>query len=199
MDTNALTQLHDLLSKEILSQKEFDEQKKRLLSEDSQTFDIDVEQLEKLYDLFKKQAINQTEFSQQKQLVLSGKELSRKEAPVQKANSDVEQRLNMFILSNSKKFNFASIELIKNKVKTDPKKLETLMYSDFKDPDILLIVSIGAGFLGVDRFMLGQAGFGVLKILLNLFFFFIPFIIDLFLIRGATRKVNDEQVLQRLI
>ena len=36
---------------------------------------------------------------------------------------------------------------------------------EFKDPTTLLIISIFLGTLGVDRFMLGDIGMGILKLL----------------------------------
>lgn len=41
----------------------------------------------------------------------------------------------------------------------------TLQSIEFKDPTTLLIISILVGSLGVDRFMLGETGMGVLKLL----------------------------------
>ena len=60
-----------------------------------------------------------------------------------------------------------------------------------KDPTTSLIISILAGSLGIDRFMIGDTGLGVGK-LLTCGGLGIWTIIDWFLIMGATREKNME-------
>lgn len=59
----------------------------------------------------------------------------------------------------------------------------------FKDPTIILIVSLLVGSLGVDRFMLGDTGLGIGK-LLTCGGLGIWTIIDWFSIMGVTREKN---------
>jgi TM2 domain-containing membrane protein YozV len=61
----------------------------------------------------------------------------------------------------------------------------------FKEPTTSLIVSILGGSLGIDRFMIGDTGMGIGK-LLTCGGFYIWTIIDWFLIMGATREKNME-------
>lgn len=49
--------------------------------------------------------------------------------------------------------------------KANDETLLTLQACELKDPTILLIISILLGGLGIDRFMLGDTGMGVLKLL----------------------------------
>ena len=67
----------------------------------------------------------------------------------------------------------------------------------FKDPTISLIVSILAGNLGIDRFIIGDTGLGIGK-LLTCGGLGIWAIIDWFLIMGATREKNMEKLQQTL-
>ena len=62
---------------------------------------------------------------------------------------------------------------------------------------MVLIVSIFAGTLGIDRFMIGDTGLGIGK-LLTCGGFGVWAIIDLFLIMGATREKNMQKLAQAL-
>ena len=65
---------------------------------------------------------------------------------------------------------------------------------ELKDPVVILIISIFLGGLGIDRFMIGDIGLGVLK-LLTFGVFGIFTIIDWFLISGRTKEKNFNQVM----
>jgi TM2 domain-containing membrane protein YozV len=62
---------------------------------------------------------------------------------------------------------------------------------NLKDPTTSLIVSILGGQLGIDRFIIGDTGMGVGK-LLTCGGMGIWAIVDWFLIMGRTREVNFE-------
>jgi TM2 domain-containing membrane protein YozV len=66
-----------------------------------------------------------------------------------------------------------------------------------KDPSTVLIISILAGSLGIDRFMLGDTGVGVGK-LITCGGFGIWTIIDWFQIQKATREKNLIKIQQFL-
>ena len=59
----------------------------------------------------------------------------------------------------------------------------------YKNPQTLLIVSIFLGHFGVDRFMLGETGLGIAK-LLTCGGLGIWTIVDWFLIMGKTKESN---------
>ncbi|MDO5564411.1 MAG: TM2 domain-containing protein [Eubacteriales bacterium] len=60
---------------------------------------------------------------------------------------------------------------------------------DYKDPTTMTIISIFVGGLGVDRFMLGETGMGVLKLLTG-GVCGILWLIDLFSIGKKTKEFN---------
>ena len=71
----------------------------------------------------------------------------------------------------------------------DDSKWPTLQMQQYKDPTTYIIVSLLGGSLGIDRFMLGDTGLGVGK-LLTCGGLGIWTIIDWFMIMPATREKN---------
>lgn len=108
------------------------------------------------------------------------------------------QKVDMFIMSNGKYFEGHHVMQIRDKLLSlDDSKWGVIQTQQFKDPTTSLIVSILAGSLGIDRFMIGDTGLGIGK-LITCGGFGIWTIIDWFLIMGATREKNLEK-LQRSI
>lgn len=106
------------------------------------------------------------------------------------------QKVDMFIMSNNKFFEATQIPAIKNAlVNLDDTKWDQVQAIQFKDPTTSIIVSILAGSLGIDRFMIGDTGLGIGK-LLTCGGFGIWAIVDLFLIMGATREKNMAKLQQ---
>ncbi|WP_394334130.1 TM2 domain-containing protein [Kordia jejudonensis] len=101
-------------------------------------------------------------------------------------------------MTNSKFFEGHQINAIREKlIAMDDSKWAMLSTIQFKDPTTTLIVSILAGSLGIDRFMIGDTGLGVGK-LLTCGGFGIWAIIDWFMIQGATREKNMQKIRQFL-
>jgi TM2 domain-containing membrane protein YozV len=104
------------------------------------------------------------------------------------------QKVDMFLMTNGKYFESHQINMIRERLlAVDDSKWAMLSTIQFKDPTTSLIVSIVGGGLGIDRFMIGDTGIGVAK-LLTLGGCGIWSIIDLFLIQGATRTKNFEAI-----
>ena len=77
-----------------------------------------------------------------------------------------QQKIDMFVMANQKYFPAEKIVFLKEKIKNiDKEKFALISTIDFKDPTTLLLVSLFLGGLGIDRFMLGDTGLGVLKLL----------------------------------
>jgi len=75
-------------------------------------------------------------------------------------------KVEMFIATSGQKFPAEKLIEIKQKLEQmDDNKFMVLQSMQLKDPTTLLIISLLAGSLGVDRFMLGEAGLGVAKLL----------------------------------
>lgn len=101
-----------------------------------------------------------------------------------------ENKVNLFVLTMGKLFPNNKLLLIKEKLEnSDDSKLILVQSMDYKDPTTLLLFSIFLGHFGVDRFMLGQVGIGIVK-LLTLGGCGIWTIIDWFLISDLTKKWN---------
>lgn len=76
------------------------------------------------------------------------------------------QKVDMYIMTNQKYFPEEKIMYLKEKLTAMPEeKFGMISTVELKDPTTLLLVSIFLGGLGIDRFMLGDTGMGVLKLL----------------------------------
>ena len=107
-----------------------------------------------------------------------------------------QNRIDMFIASMGEKFPGEKLMLMSDQLsKIEDNKLIVIQSMDYKDPTTLLIISIFVGHLGIDRFMLGQTGLGIGK-LLTCGGFGIWTIIDWFTIKNATKEYNYQKFLQ---
>lgn len=108
------------------------------------------------------------------------------------------QKVDMFIMSNGKFFESHQMNMIRERLLAlDDSKWAMLSITQFKDPTTTLIVSILAGSLGIDRFMIGDTGLGIGK-LITCGGLGIWAIIDWFMIQKATREKNMQKIQQFL-
>ncbi|GEL09325.1 TM2 domain-containing protein [Flavobacterium glycines] len=108
------------------------------------------------------------------------------------------QKVDMFIMTNAKFFESHHLNSIRDRlINLDDSKWPLISTLQLKDPTTSLIVSILAGSLGIDRFIIGDTGLGVGK-LLTCGGFGIWAIIDWFMIQGATREKNMQKLQQFL-
>ena len=77
----------------------------------------------------------------------------------------------------------------------EPQKANMILAQDYKDPTIALIISAIIGAYGIDRFYIGDTMMGILK-LLTAGGCGIWWIIDIFLIMGATKEKNYQKFVQ---
>lgn len=100
------------------------------------------------------------------------------------------QKVDMFMMTNGKFFESHHVMQIRDRLLAiDDSKWGVIQTLQFKDPTTILIVSLLGGSLGIDRFMIGDTGLGVGK-LLTCGGLGIWGIIDWFMIMGATREKN---------
>jgi TM2 domain-containing membrane protein YozV len=101
-----------------------------------------------------------------------------------------QNKIDMFIATMNEKFEFNTHMAIREQLaKLDDSKFAYLQSLNYKNPQTLLIVSIFLGHFGVDRFMLGETGLGIAK-LLTCGGLGIWTIVDWFLIMGKTKESN---------
>lgn len=109
-----------------------------------------------------------------------------------------QQKVDMFLMSYGKYFEGFQIMAIRERMlKLDDAKSPQLLAANLKDPTTMLIVSLIGGHFGIDRFMLGEVGLGVAK-LLTCGGLGIWTIVDWFLVMGRTREINMQRLQQVL-
>jgi len=109
-----------------------------------------------------------------------------------------QSKIDIFLATNSQKFHPYQLEEIRSQLSRLDDSKGTILFSvDFKDPTTLLIISILAGPLGIDRFMLNDTMMGVLK-LLTCGGLGIWTIVDWFLIQNKTKDYNFQLFMQTL-
>ncbi|MBE6921391.1 MAG: TM2 domain-containing protein [Ruminococcaceae bacterium] len=75
-------------------------------------------------------------------------------------------KIDMYVMTNQKYLPAEKIVFIKEKLKNvDEERFALISSVEFKDPTTILLISLFLGTFGVDRFMLGETGMGVLKLL----------------------------------
>ena len=109
-----------------------------------------------------------------------------------------QQKVDMFLMSYGKYFEGFHLMAIRERMlKIDDAKSTQLLAANLKDPTTMLIVSLIGGHFGVDRFLLGEVGLGVAK-LLTCGGLGIWTVVDWFLVMGHTREINMQRLQQVL-
>lgn len=109
-----------------------------------------------------------------------------------------QNKIDMYIMTNQKYFPAEKIMYLKDKLRTmDEEKFSLISTIELKDPTTLLLVSLFLGGLGVDRFMLGDTGMGVLKLLTGGCCGILT-IIDWFTVQGRTKELNFNKLMALL-
>lgn len=108
------------------------------------------------------------------------------------------QKVDLFMLTNGKFFPEQQLPFIRERLLDLDEGKTTLVQSmQFKDPTIVLILSLFLGAYGVDRFYLGDTGLGIGK-LITCGGVGIWAIIDWFLIMNACREKNMARLMATL-
>ena len=104
-------------------------------------------------------------------------------------------RLDMYIMTNQKYLPAEKIVFVKEKLKNiDEERFALVSAVEFKDPTTILLVSIFLGSLGIDRFMLGDTGLGILKLLTGGLCGILT-IIDWFTVQKKAKEANFNKLM----
>jgi TM2 domain-containing membrane protein YozV len=108
------------------------------------------------------------------------------------------QKLDMFIMTNQKFFPSEKIMYLKERLRDiDDEKFSLISTLELKDPTTILLVSIFLGTLGIDRFMIGDTGMGILKLLTGGLCGILT-IIDWFTISNKTKELNFNKIMTHI-
>lgn len=103
------------------------------------------------------------------------------------------QKIDMYLMTNGKHFPPEQMGVIRSQLeKLDDSKFINLQSQSMKEPTTMLIISILVGGFGIDRFMLGETGLGIAK-LLTCGGLGIWTIVDWFIIMNKTRDLNMQK------
>jgi len=106
--------------------------------------------------------------------------------------------VDQWLSANNKFFPADKIPQIRENLMRVPEHNIGALYAlSFKDPTTMLLVSIFVGEFGVDRFMLGDIGLGVLK-LLTFGGCLIWWAVDIALVQNKTRQLNYNLLVQTM-
>ena len=109
-----------------------------------------------------------------------------------------QQKIDMFIMTNQKYFPAEKIIFLKDKLKNiDDDKFALVSSVELKDPTTTLLLSLFLGGFGVDRFMLGDTGMGVLKLLTGGLCGILT-IVDWFSVQRKTKELNFINIINLL-
>lgn len=109
-----------------------------------------------------------------------------------------QNKMDMFFVANGKKLPAEKVAIIREKMaQADDSRYATISSVELKDPTTMLLVSIFIGGLGIDRFMLGDTGMGVLKLLTGGLCGILT-IIDWFCISKKVKEYNYNELMKVL-
>lgn len=105
------------------------------------------------------------------------------------------QKVDMFIMTNQKYLPSERIPMLRERLlAAEENKMAMLSAIEMKDPTTILLVSIFLGSLGIDRFMLGETGMGILKLLTGGCCGILT-IIDWFTVQGKAKEANFQKLM----
>lgn len=101
-------------------------------------------------------------------------------------------KIDMFFMANNGKFPLWQIDYMRQRLLAlDDGRFAAVQSVDYKDPTVMLIISVVLGVLGIDRFLIGDIGYGVLKLITGGGCGILT-LIDWFLIMDRTKTKNFE-------
>jgi len=108
------------------------------------------------------------------------------------------EKVNLFIATKGDNFPAESIPMIRERlINLSSNNEMAIMAMDYTNPILTIILSVLFGELGIDRFIIGDIGLGIGKLLTG-GGCGIWWLIDLFLIMDATKKKNLEKLMMTI-
>lgn len=108
-------------------------------------------------------------------------------------------KVNMYLMQYKDKIPSEKAVALKNALaKADESCEDSLAMIKLKNPLVILIVSIFLGGLGIDRFMVGDIGLGICKLLFGWLTFGIWPLIDIFFSYKKAKEKNLQEILMAL-
>lgn len=108
------------------------------------------------------------------------------------------QKVDLYIMTNQKYLPAEKIPMLREKLLiADDNKMVLLSAIEMKDPTTILLISIFLGSLGIDRFMLGETGMGILKLLTGGCCGILT-IIDWFTVQSKAKESNYQKLMALL-
>lgn len=105
-----------------------------------------------------------------------------------------EQKINLWLGSNAKYFDATQIPFLREKLKkASDEQYLAVQTQSYINPTVTTIISVLLGELGIDRFMVGDIGMGVLKLLTG-GLCGVLWLIDIFTISKKVKNKNFAQV-----
>ncbi|WP_242491899.1 TM2 domain-containing protein [Miniphocaeibacter massiliensis] len=105
-----------------------------------------------------------------------------------------EEEVRLYLVNNAKFFDQSKVPYVREKLMSCSDQQFMLATStELKDPTMMLIISILVGTLGIDRFMLGDTGMGILKLVTGGLCGILT-IIDWFGIQNKTKEFNLQKI-----
>lgn len=103
------------------------------------------------------------------------------------------EKIHLFIATKGDNFPTESLPIIRERLANMSSENEmAIMAADYTNPVLAIILSVIVGELGIDRFLIGDIGLGIGKLLTG-GGCGIWWLIDLFLIMDATKRKNFEK------
>ena len=108
------------------------------------------------------------------------------------------QKVDIFVMTNQKFLPAEKIPMLRDKlIVADDSRMAMISSVEFKDPTTVLLISIFLGSLGIDRFMLGETGMGILKLLTGGCCGILT-IIDWFTVQNKAKEINFQKLMSLL-
>ena len=111
-----------------------------------------------------------------------------------------QNKINVFLVTNKDKFTLQQWTVVKDELNKLPdEKAVQVIVTQYRSPSTMQVIAICLGFLGIDRYMLGDIGLGILKFLSMACGGIIWVIVDIFSVKRRTYDYNFKKFNESLV